>query len=130
MAWLVSSLKAIRPPQHDEDQDHRFRPIKGTNRIKVALEKEVDENQNRMTLIARSQKATDFIMVEATAQTVGLSLEYSPAPLFRSQSSDYSLTAVYSNIDQVFRLVDVLEGYELTKFAREEMADSLAEQAA
>ena len=64
-------------------------------------------------------------MVEATAQTVGLSLEYSPAPLFRSQSSDYSLTAVYSNIDQVFRLVDGLEGYELTKFAREELADSL-----
>ena len=122
MAWLVTNLKAIRPPRHDEDTDHPFRPIKGTRRIQKAAEKEVDENQDRLKLIARSTKATDFLMVEATAQTMGMECQYSSERLFRSQCSDYSLLAEYLSIDQVLRLAEGLEGYDLTKFAREEMA--------
>ncbi len=89
----------------------------------MAAEKPVDENQHRVKLLARSKQATDFNLVEATARTKGMDCEYVSEPLFRSQSSDYSLTVHCTSIDRALALVEGLEGYEMTKFAREELKE-------
>jgi hypothetical protein len=82
----------------------------------------MDESQNRLKLIAKSQAATDFHLVEVAAREAGLEAEYLPEKLFRSQCSEWSLAGRYQSIEQVLRIVDSLDGYELTKYAREELA--------
>jgi len=128
--WLIEGLKGIRPPRHDDKSMKQFQPIFGTKRIKAVAEKAVDEDQNRINLVATSDEPTDPILLEATGRVHGLSLEFkNNASLFRSQCSDYFMK-VECTLDQFLDLVEGMEGYKLTKFAREELAESLKVAAA
>ncbi len=117
--WLVGTLKAIRPPSWDDEDKTPFNPIKGTRWLRSSVNKDLDSDKQRTRLIATSGKRSDFILAEATAQTMGMETDCFNAQIFRAQSSDAVLKGQYKTIAEVLALIDNLECYDLTKYGRE-----------
>jgi len=128
MQWLVGTLKAIRPPNWDDEDKTPFNPIKGTRWLRSSVNKELDSDKQRTRLIATSVNRSDFILAEATAQTMAMETDCFSAQIFRAQSSDAVLKGRYNTISEVIALIDNLGGYTLTKYGRE-LARELQEKA-
>jgi hypothetical protein len=105
--WLVQALRGILPPEVMA-AGKRFHPLWGTREIKKQLNKPIDTNKHKLQLVAKSQKATDYPVLEASLREAGL--EYFILRSILKQQAGYGLSARMRNWEHA---EDFLRGLQL-----------------
>jgi hypothetical protein len=81
--WLVDALKGIRVPD-DVAKGTRFRPIRGSHALTKGCDAPVDEDKGRYQVVAVSDVATDWDLIEAELRSAGRLYE-EVDPVYRAQ---------------------------------------------
>jgi hypothetical protein len=81
--WLVGVLSGIRMPD-SIPKGRRFRPIRGSHALTKGCDAPVDEDRGKYEVVAVSQEATDWNLLEAELRAAGRVYEQVD-PVYRAQ---------------------------------------------
>jgi hypothetical protein len=81
--WLIDVLGGIRVPD-GVTKGQRFRPIRGTHALTKGCDAPVDEDRGKYEVVAVSQEATDWNLMEAELRAAGRIYEQLD-PVYRAQ---------------------------------------------